>query len=224
MIPLLQTTYGGVPIDLIAIIFLVFLAVMGIALKFAGRKLGQIAVKLIWVFKNYQALKIDAKEDLRGIFIHVLGARGKEIETIKKAGQPIEVESIDLKDMKAYILLKGDKKVARGKLTEQDVQTGEDGKPLAYITVKRGRSTIERTYITVEGTGRTFDPIKGAEGVEDPGNAPVIQEEQSAFKTIMRLFSEAAESAANKLFTFATGIGTGAGAIMIVLLLLGHLR
>jgi hypothetical protein len=206
----MAVTIFGIPTDLFVLfLFVVFIFLVGL-MRYLGRSFGQIAVKVLWVFKNYTAMRMDAYEDLQGIFIKILGPRRKELETIKKLGRPIEVEEIDEKSMKAYLLKKPKK--------------GE--KPLIYLLVKQGRTKSSREFITVEGTGKTLDFVTKAESETEtaPGNAPVIQEEQSAAKTFLKLVMSAAESIGNKLLMIGSGVGMGMGLTIFLLLLFGHLK
>jgi len=197
-------------IDAQLLVLAAFIAsIFGILLvRFLSRNAGAINVIVTWVFKNNTALRFKAREDLRGIFLDVVGARGKVIEALKKDGLPIEVEEVS--DMKAYLLKKGKEK----------------GKTQVNLLVKHGRSKFSREFITVEGTGKTLNFVEQAnEAGADTGNAPVIQEERSAAKEFLAMLAAAATGTWNKLILpMLTGLGMGVGLTMIILVLFGHLR
>jgi hypothetical protein len=178
-------------------------------IRFMGKNLGTIDVVLTWVFKNHTALRFKAKEDLRGIFLDVLNARGKSIEALKKEGYAIEVTDIDRKAMKAYILEK---------------PKGATGKPQISLLVKQGRTKSSREFITVEGTGQTIDFVERSKDLKDSGNAPLIQEEKSAAKEFMTMLANAATSAGNKMILLFSGAGIGMGVTVLILVLMGHLK
>lgn len=199
----------GVDPTLFVLFALIAAGAMIAVVRFMGKSLGTIDVVVTWVFKNHTALRFKAKEDLRGIFLDVLGARGKSIEALKKEGIPIEVSDIDKKDMKAYLLVK---------------PKGATGAPQVSLLVKHGRTKSSREFITVEGTGQTIDFVERAKGLKDSGNAPIIQEEKSAAKEFLTMLANAATSAGNKMMLLGSGAGIGMGVTVLILVLMGHLK
>jgi hypothetical protein len=189
------------------VFFALIASVFGILIvRFLSRNAGAITVVVTWVFKNHTALRFKAREDLRGIFLDVMGARGKVIEALKKEGLPIEVEEVD--GMKAYILKK------------------DKNSKQVNILVKHGRSKFTREFVTVEGTGKTLNFVDQADRAgSDTGNAPVIQEERSAAKEFLAMLASSAQGAWGKLILpILTGLGMGVGLTMIIMVLFGHLK
>ena len=180
-----------------------------------------IPVRALWIFKNGQAYSFKAKEDLQGIFLKIVNARGKEIETIKKRGIPLEVKEIDEKQAKAYI----------AKFATTDAEGKPTTEKRAYLNVAFSKMKHERVYAVLEGTGETIDIVelatqdakKKAKGEPSSGNAVVLHEEQSAAKELFKAWAEALAGSLRALvLPLAAGGAIGMAATLVLLILTGH--
>src|SRR5881296_3722599 len=89
----------GIGYEIWAIFALIGFTVFYLLFK---RNIKGIPVILKWIYKNGSALQLRAQQDLGGIFIYVMNARGKKVETLKQTGLPLEV-SILSNRFKAYV-------------------------------------------------------------------------------------------------------------------------
>lgn len=201
---------AGLPIDLVALIFLAVVVMVIAVSRSLGRNIGIIRVSVIWVHKNYSALKFPAKEDLRGIFLEILKGR-KTIEEIQKKGQPVE-----LKDVKI------DKEAGKVYLVERE------GKEVPYYLLKAG-ARHERLFVTVEGSGRTIDFIERAEkirsGEDETESTALIHEEKEAAKSFFQIIMAAASGSFRAvILPMVAGAGLGVSALFLVELFFGILK
>jgi hypothetical protein len=135
-----------------------------------------------WLFRNHSGKQFRALEDLNGLWLYILNARGKKAATLKKNGLPIEVSIVGNK-ARAYVIQekhrnggldsgiraqlqdrgfkvreipqeKPDKNGRKGYILEEP---DPPKKTLAYIDVEAGGQKIFRKYTVVEGTGTSLE-------------------------------------------------------------------
>jgi len=251
-----QVTQGIPYFDLWVILIIAGVAV---AWFFFRSSVQGVPVIVKWVYRNGTAIELKAKEDLQGIFLEILNAKGKVIETIKKTGIPLEVQEINEKDSRAYLV------------------KFSDGSKRVFLSVALSRMKHKREYTVLEGTGETVDlmdkgrkmgslpstsipmlteaalllrdgagdsaedkqiRVKSANGLESIvkqisegpqigglGNSVTLHEERSAAKAFMKDLAEALAGTFKALILpMIAGGGMTASAIIIVLLLSGHLH
>lgn len=204
---------------------------------------------LKWIYKTGSALQFRVQQDLNGLFINVLSARNKKLETLTQGAQPLEVtllpdkvkfyinpeergERLDEETMK-MLAAKGFKieETRRGKknklkgyliYTEPKLQ-----KVLAYLDVSLGGLKHVREYATIEGSGTTIDWQDRAKDVAPggTGKAAIINEEISAGKSWLHVLAEAARGTLSSLLLpLAAGISIGGMLFFLISLLSGHFR
>ena len=103
-------------------------------------------VKVLWELKNGAAYLLPGKEDLNGVFVDVVNARGKKILSLMKEGQPIEVKEPPEKDAKQLYLIGGPH---NGKKDSEN-----DDRP--YLDINLSRTKSMRLYRTIEKSGQTL--------------------------------------------------------------------
>jgi hypothetical protein len=180
----------GLPPELVVIFTIALIAIVFGILRYQVKGM-PVVVK--WLRKNYSAVQFRAQEDLGGIFLYVLNARGKREETIKKTGLPIEVKIINNKS-EAYFLKPKNGHSLDGKLLEQikakgfsvelrstmdrkgkEVTKGyiiekkEPTEQLAYLDVAAGGLKMYREYNIVEGTGTTMQLLDIRKKIDEQG-------------------------------------------------------
>lgn len=172
----------GLPPELVAVFTF---AIVGVVIAYFRLQVKGLPVLIRWLRSNYSAVQFRAQEDLRGIYLYVLNARGKREETITKTGKPFQVKVVDNKSY-AYLLRdgkaghdlsaiekeelekKGWKIVDRserytnwrGKELPRKAYLIEKKEPteqLAYLDIAAGGQKMYRMYDAVEGTGTTLE-------------------------------------------------------------------
>lgn len=235
----------GLPPELVAVILIVVTIMVYAAFKFQVKG---VPVQLLWIYKNGSALMLRAKEDMQGIFLEVLSARGKKLETLKKPGLALPVKVMPDK-FSAYIEVpkdatmqdetlqnlrakgfkispaKHDKKGAvRAYIVEREAELTE---ALAYLDVSLGGLKTMRLYGAIEGSGETFNWVEkiDAAGSTDPGNTAVIHEMRSAFKSFAQILADAVKGTLSALLVpMIGGLGIGGMLAFILILVTGHLK
>ena len=242
------TPFLGIPTEL-WILILPLIAILGwLLLKFNVKT---IPVKVLWLAKNYSALRLRASEDLQGLWLTIINARGKKVETIKKTGRAIEVYDLDNKNGIAYTLnerrkaaglsdemktsieglgFRVEEIVRKGKRRGYLVKKDGPATELAYLNIPSGGLKHEKLYTAVEGSGHTLDLLDLKEGIDKAetnteGSDGIIHGEINAAKSWLALLAEAAKAnLANTLLMFGGGAGIGGMVVMLALLVSGHVR
>lgn len=240
----------GIPNELWLVIIPVIGVVFYLVLKFNVKG---VPVKVLWLAKNYSALQLRASEDLQGLWLTIINARGKKVETIKKTGKAIEVYMAANKNGIAYTLnerrkaaelddatkemlkakgfnlqevRKGRKMKLKGYIMKKDAPDIE----IAYLDLPKGGMKHERMYTAVEGTGHTLDLLNWREIIDqqdtnESGSDGVIHQEINAAKSWLQLLAEAARaSLGNTLLMVGGGFGIGGMVVMLALILTGHFK
>lgn len=235
----------GLPPELVGLFAIVAVIMVYAVLKYNVKG---VPVQLLWIYKNGSALLMRSKEDMQGIFLEVMNARGKKLETLKKPGLALPVKVMPDK-FTAYVEMpknttmqdstlvelrskgfkispakQNRKGVIKAYLIEKESKLTE---ALAYLDVSLGGLKTMRLYGAVEGAGETFnwqDKIDAAKST-DPGNTAVIHEMRSAFKSFAQILADAVKGTFSALLIpLIMGISLGGMLTVILLLVSGHMK
>lgn len=197
---------------------------------------------------NYHAWEIRAKKDINGIYLKLY--RGsKHVESLKAVTKPFEVTVLDPK-VKGYIVSKrlmdddtrklltdrgftitDRDKDRKGRVKSYLLEEPPNGKALAYFPTHLGGMKTVLRYMTVEGTGKTIDPMEvvgatlnGGNNKSEEDTTGLVHELVSAGKEIIGLINEGAQGNFKMLLGVAAGLPMGMALIMVALEFTGHLR
>lgn len=214
-----------------------FLILVGSVLYFRSSVKG-LPVMIRWIYKNGQAVLFKGQQDVGGLFIGVLNARGKRAESLKATGTPIEVFYVPEK-AKAYVI---EDDLGREVVTDKQGTPLKDKKgnqitkavpqlTTAYMDVSLGGLKHVRMYDAVEGVGKVVDwnhIIKSELQLDEDseeGASGLYNEEMNAMKGIFRLFAEAlVGTLRGLLMPYVAGLGTGAMLLTFLFLFTGHFK
>ena len=236
---------------LIGLLVVVFGVVAWLFFKLQAK---DIPVKVDFLQDNYQALEVSVRRNLNGIYLKLMRG-GKHVETIKGISKPFEVTILDNKEnawvvddkrtrmtpeikkvledagMKLKEVKTNRKKEVKGYLL---TEPKPPDKALAYFNVNLGGLKRMTRYMTVQGTGKTIDPMEvyraATEQVGDGAKlgevdtSSLTHELLSAGKELVRMINEGM-SGNGKLF-MGIGIGSmlGISVVLLIMLLSGHLH
>ncbi len=228
-----------------------WLVIIGAILAFSyilfTRQVKGVPYSLKWIYKTGSALQLTVGQDLNGLFISVMNARGKKLETLTKDAEPLEVTVIPPKvefymdpkeagttldaDTTALIESKGFKVKERREGRKQKFRgylvynEPKLKKVLAFLDVSLGGLRHVREYATIEGSGTTVDWMERAKDAPvGVGKNAVIHEEISAGKSWLHLLAEAAQGSRSLLIGAVMGGGIAGTAMLLVFLLAGFHR
>jgi hypothetical protein len=236
----------GFPPEIFALI--IWAAVVVIFLFFRLQVKGVPSV-LLWIYKTGSALQFRIHQDLNGLFITVLSARGKKLETLTQGAEPLEVTVMPDKveffikpedlgqvvdeEMKRMIEAKGfkikekragKKNKLKGYLVYNEPKLK---RVLAYLDTSLGGLRHMRLFATFEGSGTTVDWMDRAKDFKPDTNVKtgIIHQEQSAAKGWLQLLADAAKGTFGAiLLPLLAGGGLFGMAELLVLILTGHFK
>ena len=211
----------------------------------------EVPVEVEFIGTNYHAWQIRAKKDINGIYLKLF--RGsKHIESLKAVTKPVEVQILNDK-AKGYVVKKklmdeetrklltskgftvtDREKDRKGRVKSYLLEEPANGKALAYFPTHVGGLKTVLRYMTVEGTGKTIDPMEMVDKALAPegnGHAKaqedttgLVHELVSAGKEVIGLINEGAQGNFKMLLGVAAGLPMGMALIMVALEFTGHLR
>lgn len=245
---------------LIGLLILIFGVVAWVFLKLNVK---EIPVVVDFLQDNYQSLEVRAKHDLNGVFVKLYRNR-QHVETLKGVTKPFEVTILDNKE-NAWTL--DDKRTrmddelrraieAKGmKLKETKTNRKKEVKgyllteptppdtALAYFNTNLGGLKRVTRYMTVQGTGKTVDPMESAkndsktidpievykQATTEKGNGHVdtsamTHELLSAGKETVRIVNEGTQGNGKLYMGIAIGAMLGLSVTIMMFLLSGHLK
>ena len=207
----------GVGYEIWAFFIIIAIPIAVILRRRGPTSIRAMPVKVLWELKNGAAYLLPAKEDLNGVFVYVVNARGKKILSLMKEGQPIEVKEPPEKDAKRLYLIGGPH---NGKKAGRDSE--HDDRP--YLDVNLSRTKSMRLYRTMEKTGQTL-PWGAEDGQATNLHGSTVNQETA---TVNELLKRMAENIANTfsrlIMPILTGVGLGGMGTFLILIVLGHLR
>lgn len=241
----------GIPPEVYVVFALAAVALVWLVFKYNVKG---TPAQVLWLYKNYSGKLFRVMEDLGGIFLYILSANGKKAETLKKTGQPIEVDVIPrtvsyfLDDDGYYNVLseklRADIEAAGFKITQRPLESvgrirrkiqskgylvkAETPKSrLAYIDVAAsGGPKRIRLYVAVEGTGTTTEFVD-VRGIVD--GAKNVDPGNSSIiheerSAVKAFLSEWAAALRGTLQNLILPMATGAGLLAMVLLIVELIR
>lgn len=190
----------GVPPELAAVFTIAIVAVVYLFFRFQVKG---VPVIIELIARNYQAKQFRAQQDLNGLWLYILNARGKKAATLKKTGLPVEVHLVDNKsraymiqegkrnggldpDIKKQLYEKGWKirEIEGKKEKERKAYIFEEPSPpyktLAYIDIEAGGQKRFTKFTAVEGTGTTMQLIDVKKKVDEAGESEDDNSEASS--------------------------------------------
>ena len=174
-------------------------------------------VKVLWELKNGAAYLLPAKEDLNGVFVDVVNARGKKILSLMKEGQPIEVKEPPEKDAKQLYLIGGPHNGKKGGRDSDD-----DDRP--YLDVNLSRTKSMRLYRTMEKSGQTL-PWGAEDGQEVNLHGSTVNQETATVNELLKRMEENIRNTFRALIMpILTGVSLGSMATFLLLIVLGRIR
>lgn len=236
-----------------------FVVIFGVvAWVFLKLQVKEIPVVVDFLQENYQALEVRAKRDLNGVFVKLFRS-GKHVETIKGVTKPFEVTILDnggnawtiddkltrMDDALKRIIARYGMNLTPNKMGGWRHRKEIKGylltepkppdKALAYFNVNLGGLKRVTRYMTVQGTGKTVDPmevVREATTEEDAnGNGPegvdtsaMTHELLSAGKETVRIINEGTQGNGKLFMGIGIGAMLGLSVLLLVLVLSGHLH
>lgn len=225
-------SFAGIPVDL----WIVFALVAVVAVFVVNRSLVRdIPVGVNWMFDNHTGRRLVGGLDLNGVFVRIKSARGKMLETVKKAAIPFDITHIE--GYKAYVADDDAKRLKEWQQKKRAYDAKEEGatdpgispKLTGYLMHQGGLRHTTEIFIH-EGDGVSFDPLTGA-GLDDKDKGPdtghtsILHEMKAAAKEFLKLWAEATKGTFQALILpIITGIGLGSMVTILLLLVTGHVR
>lgn len=220
----------GIPIELWVVFVIAIVAVVFIINRAMVR---DIPVGVNWMFDNHTGRRLVGGLDLNGVFVRIKSARGKMLETVKKAAIPFDITHIE--GYKAYVADDDAKRLKEWQQKKRAYDAKEEGatdpgmspKLTGYLMHQGGLRHTTEIFIH-EGDGVSFDPLVGA-GLDDEDKGPdaghtsILHEMKAAAKEFLKLWAESTRGTFQALILpMMTGIGIGAMIMVILGLVTGH--
>jgi len=229
-----------------------FIMIFGVvAWVFIKLNVKEIPVVVDFLQDNYQSLEVRARRDLNGVFVKLFQSR-KHVETLKGVTKPFEVTILDnkqnawtLDDKRTRMTPELKKTLADAGMRLRETKTNRKkevkgylltepnppDKALAYFNTNLGGLKRVTRYMTVQGTGKTIDPMSVYQAAttgnghdEDTDTSAVTHELLSAGKELVRLINEGMSGNGKLYMGIGVGAMLGLSVALIIMLVSGHLH